>query len=504
MNLYEPGSTLGLNIPILGKYAYLLVIPTISCMSGAKVLVVDSGGRGNAIAHAFARSTAVEAVYIAPGNAGSEMIEKCRLAMDGGKSLKSISELLSFAKKESIDLTFVGPEGYLSEGIVNIFQEEGQRIVGPKKEAAILEGSKCYTKDLLKSLGVPVPPCQNFSDPEDAKEYARQYCAENPGKNLVVKADGLAAGKGSVVCSSLDESLSTIDRIMVSPRLFGTAGERIEIEERLEGRELMFFALSDGKTVLPLESALDYKQAFAPDEIVAIRLFNKLSGNPNLDNNPNTGGMGGFSPHPWLDEELTEKIMKRIAKPTIKGFKEAAGTKYVGVIYFGLMISEERDPSVLEINVRLGDPEAEVILPRLNTDFYELSQAMLDGSLGSIDLEWSPDYCLGICAVSGRAIKPLSSGEGGERPGYPGEHYTNMPISGLEKVDPDVLIYHNGTAFGTDSQGRKRLFTTGGRVLTLVARGGTLNDARTRAYENIKRIRFNGMRYRKDIGLGYA
>jgi phosphoribosylamine--glycine ligase len=195
-------------------------------MSGAKVLVVDSGGRGNAIAHAFARSRSVDLVYVAPGNAGSEMIEKCRLAVDGGRALKSIPELLSFVKLENIDLTFVGPEGYLSDGIVNIFQENGQRIVGPKKEAAILEGSKCYTKDLLKSLGVPVPPCQNFSDPEDAKEYARQYCAKNPGKDLVVKADGLAAGKGSVVCSSLDESISSIDRIMVSPRIFGALAGR--------------------------------------------------------------------------------------------------------------------------------------------------------------------------------------------------------------------------------------------------------------------------------------
>lgn len=473
-------------------------------MSGAKVLVVDSGGRGNAIAHAFARSTAVKAVYVAPGNAGSEMIEKCRLAVDGDKALKSIPELLNFAKLENIDLTFVGPEGYLSDGIVNAFQEEGQRIVGPRKEAAILEGSKCYTKDLLKSLKVPVPPCQNFSDAKNAGEYARQYCAENPDKGLVIKADGLAAGKGSVVCSSLEESLSTIDRIMVSPRLFGTAGERIEIEERLEGRELMFFALSDGKTVLPLESALDYKQAFASDEKVAIRLFNKLSGNPNLDNNPNTGGMGGFSPHPWLDDELTERIMKRIAVPTIRGFKEATGTEYVGVIYFGLMISEDRDPYVLEINVRLGDPEAEVILPRLKTDFYGLSEAMLDGKLDSFELKWSPKHCLGICAVSGRAIKSLSSGGGGERPGYPGEHYTNMPISGLEKVDPDVLVYHNGTSFGTDAKGNRRLFTTGGRVLTLVACGASLGEARTRAYDNIKRIRFNGMRYRKDIGLGYV
>ena len=476
-------------------------------MSGKRVFVVDAGGRGNAIAHAFARSGAVEKVFVSPGNAGSEMMDKCRLAQVEGRPPKSIPELLAFARAEKIDLTFVGPEGYLSDGIVNIFQEVGQRILGPKKEAAVLENSKCTTKDLLKSIGVPVPPCSNFDDPAEAKEYVRAFCADNPGQGLVVKADGLAAGKGSIVCAAgEEEALSTIERIMESPRLFGAAGDRIEIEKRLEGRELMFFALSDGRSVLPLESALDYKQAFSAEEAVAVRLFNKLSGNPNLNHNPNTGGMGGFSPHPWLDGELKEKIMKKIAIPTVRGFREATGHSYVGVIYFGLMISEEREPSVLEINVRLGDPEAQVILPRLETDFYQLSEALLDGDLGSQTLSWSKDYCLGICAISGRAIKPLTSGSagGGERPGYPGEHYTNMPISGLEKVDPDVLVYHNGTAFGQDAAGKGRLFTTGGRVLTLVGRGESLAQARTKAYDNIKRIRFNGMRYRKDIGQGYV
>ncbi|NLH21188.1 MAG: phosphoribosylamine--glycine ligase [Methanothrix sp.] len=473
-------------------------------MSGKRVFVVDAGGRGNAIAHAFARSGAVEKVFVSPGNAGSEMMDKCRLAQVDGRPPKSIPELLAFAKANEIDLTFVGPEGYLSDGIVNIFQEEGQRILGPKKEAAVLENSKCTTKDLLKGLGVPVPPCSNFDDPAEAKEYVRAFCAENPGQGLVVKADGLAAGKGSVVCAGEEEALSTVERIMESPKLFGAAGERIEIENKLEGRELMFFALSDGRSVLPLESALDYKQAFSAEEAVAVRLFNKLSGNPNLDNNPNTGGMGGFSPHPWLDGELTERIMKKIAVPTVRGFREATGHSYVGVIYFGLMISEEREPSVLEINVRLGDPEAQVILPRLETDFYQLSEALLDGNLGGVPLQWSRDYCLGICAISGRAIKPLSSAGGGERPGYPGEHYTNMPISGLEKVDPEVLVYHNGTAFGQDASGKRRLFTTGGRVLTLVGRGENLAQARAKAYDNIKRIRFNGMRYRKDIGAGYV
>ena len=472
-------------------------------MSGAKVLVVDAGGRGNAIADAFARSAAVDAVYVAPGNAGSDMMKKCRLATIDGRPPKSISELLSFAKREDIDLAFVGPEGYLSDGIVNVFREEGQRIVGPIKEAAVLEGSKCRTKDFLKDIGVPVPPFSNFADPEEAKDYVTAFCDANPDKGLVIKADGLAAGKGSVVCSSLEESHSTIDRIMVNPRLFGDAGNRIDVEERLIGRELMFFAITDGRTVLPLESAMDYKQAFSPDEKVAIRLFNKLSGNPNLDNNPNTGGMGGFSPHPWMDDELTDKIMKKIAVPTITGFREVSGHEYAGVIYFGLMITEDREPHVLEINVRLGDPETEVILPRLETDMFQLSEAILDKDLGSVELQWSVDHCVGICAISGRAIKPLSSGSE-ERPGYPGPHYTNMPISGLEKVDPDVCVYHNGTAFGIDSSGNKRLFTTGGRVLTLVGRGKTLGLARDKAYENIKRIRFNGMRYRKDIGSGYV
>jgi len=472
-------------------------------MSGAKVLVVDAGGRGNAIADAFARSPVVDAVYVAPGNAGSEMMKKCRLATNNVRPLKSISELLSFAKREDIDLVFVGPEGYLSDGIVNVFREEGQRIVGPIKEATILEGSKCLTKDFLKDIGVPVPPFSNFADSQEAKDYVTAFCDAYPDKGLVIKADGLAAGKGSVVCSSLEESLSTIDRIMVNPRLFGDAGNRIDVEERLIGRELMFFAITDGRTVLPLESAMDYKQAFSPEEKVAIRLFNKLSGNPNRDNNPNTGGMGGFSPHPWMDDELTDKIMKKIAVPTITGFRETSGHEYAGVIYFGLMITEDREPHVLEINVRLGDPEAEVILPRLDTDMFQLSEAILDKDLDSVELQWSKDHCVGICAISGRAIKPLSSGSE-ERPGYPGPHYTNMPISGLEKVDPDACVYHNGTAFGIDSSGNKRLFTTGGRVLTLVGKGKTLGSARDKAYENIKRIRFNGMRYRKDVGSGYV
>jgi phosphoribosylamine--glycine ligase len=473
-------------------------------MSGAKVLVIDAGGRGNAIAHAFARSPLVDKVYVAPGNAGSTMLEKCDMAVVKDKPVKEISDMATFAKKNDIDLTLVGPEGYLSDGMVNFFQEEGLSIVGPLREATILEGSKCDTKDFLKSIGVPIPHHRNFGDPEEAKEYASQFYEDHPERNLVVKADGLAAGKGSVVCGSLEEAISTIDRIMVDPKLFGEAGRRIDVEERLHGRELMFFAVTDGRTVLPLESAMDYKRAFAPDEQVAVRLFNKLIGNPNLENNPNTGGMGGYSPHPWLDQELTEKIMETIAIPTITKFKDLTGVEYSGMIYFGLMVSEEggeKVPRVLEINVRLGDPEAEMILPRLETDMYLLSQAVLNKELDTIELKWSPDYCVGVCAISGRVVKPVTSGETEEKPGYPGPHYTNMPLRGMDKVDQDVLVYHNGTAFRTDAEGNKKLYTTGGRVLTLVGRDQSLEGAREKAYQNIRRIWFNGIRYRRDIGL---
>jgi phosphoribosylamine--glycine ligase len=473
-------------------------------MSGGKVLVVDAGGRGNAIAHAFARSPLVDRVYVAPGNAGSSMMEKCSIAHSHGDPIKEIGDLVSFARKKGVDLTFVGPEGYLSDGIVNVFSEEGLDVVGPRREATVLEGSKGYAKDLLKRIGVPIPRHRNFTDPEEALGHVAAFYADNPGINLVVKADGLAAGKGSIVCSSEEEAASAVERIMVVPRLFGDAGRRIVIEERLEGKELMFFAVTDGRTVLPLESAMDYKRAFGPGEEVAIRLYNRLAGNPTLDQNPNTGGMGGYSPHPWLDDDLAERIMEGIAVPTIRGFREETGFEYRGMIYFGLMITEEegeRVPKVLEINVRLGDPEAEVILPRLETDMYLLSRAVLDGELDSVDLKWSPETCVGVCAISGRVVKPASSGPAEERPGYPGPHYTNMPIRGLEKVDPDGLVYHNGTAFGKDARGEERLFTTGGRVLTVVGRGASLVAARERAYDNIRRIRFNGIRYRRDIGL---
>ena len=480
-------------------------------MGGASVLVVDKGGRGNAIAWCFARSPQVERVYVAPGNAGSSLMEKCEQV-----PIKSIGEMVRFVERRGIDLTFVGPEGYLSDGIVNRFHRAGlRRIVGPTREATILESSKCDTKDFLHEIGVPIPEYRNFSDVEEARRYVREFYEEHrddPRANLVVKADGLAAGKGSIVCNSLEDALYALDLIMVK-RFFGDAGRRVDIERRLYGRELMFFVLTDGRTVLPLEAAMDYKPAYDEWDIRIRRYWGGI--------NPNTGGMGGYSPHPWLNEGLREKIMRRVVVPTVRKFRELRGLEYRGVLYFGLMICEEdgeQNPYVLEINVRMGDPEAQVILPRLETDFYEVSEAILEGRLNEVRLRWDPTYRLGICAVSGRIVRSIGEDRGtdwfygggrGEEYdermniGYPGPHITSQPITGLEKIDPRCIVFHNGTEFARDEKGnidRSRVLTSGGRVLTLVSQGETLQEARELAYREIRKIRFRNMRYRWDIG----
>ncbi len=484
-----------------------------------EVLVVDAGGRGNALAYSFARSPLVDRVSVAPGNAGSSLLPKCRQA-----PIVSISEILRSARDRAVSLTFVGPEGYLSDGIVDRFQAEGlTRIVGPTKAATVLESSKCDTKDFLHKIGVPIPFYRNFSDPDEAKRFVGDFYRENPQENLVVKADGLAAGKGSIVCSSREEALHAVDYLMVR-RAFGDAGRRVDIERRLYGYELMFFVFTDGRTALPMEAAMDYKRAFdgEADPRTAYERMRRF-GVPH----PNTGGMGGYSPHPWLDDELTSRIMQTIVTPTVTQFREQRGIDYKGILYFGLMIcgeNGERRPYVLEINVRMGDPEAEIILPRLKNDFYRLSEAIIDGKLHEMKLEWDTSYHVGICAVSSRIVRPAQRDpsldwyylsvrderyEEEKNVGYPGAHITSQPVSGLESVESSCLVFHNGTAFDprpSDSAGQSRhggstIMTTGGRVLTLVARGETLEDARLKAYESMRRIHFSNMRYRWEIGL---
>ncbi len=471
-----------------------------------RVLVVDAGGRGNAIAHAFSRSEKVKEVFVAPGNAGSEFFPKCKQARINGKfikSIRSIDEIVRFAKLKDVDLVYIGPEEPLSLGIVDMLEEEGIPAVGPKKDATILEASKCWAKDFLKRIRVPVPEYKNFDNPDDAKEYVREIYEE--GKKAVVKADGLAAGKGVFVCNSLEDAFFAIEEIMVRKR-FGKAGDRIVVEERLYGIEVAFTAISDGKNVRKFGHAKDYKRAFDPDDIEGMRDFyigftkryitreeaEKLFREGRLLN-LNTGGMGAISPHPYVSKEVEDDIMKTVVEPIIKEFRRLEGTEFVGVLYPVIMLVKEDDrlvPKVLEVNVRECDPGAQAKLPRLKTDLLDISMAVINGELDEIDIEFSDNYCVAICAVSG-ALK----GREGLKPGYPSDHYTSQPISGLEDAMRDSIIYANGIAKPNG------YVTTGGRVLTVVGEGKTIEEARSRAYSTIEKISFPGMRYRKTIGL---
>ncbi|AAB90089.1 phosphoribosylamine--glycine ligase [Archaeoglobus fulgidus] len=465
-----------------------------------KVLVVDAGGRGNAIAHAFSRSEQVKEIYIAPGNGGSEFFEKCKIAeLDGKKipSIRAIDEIVRFAKKCEVDLAYIGPEEPLSLGLVDRLEEEGIPAVGPKKEATILEASKCWAKDFLKRIGVPIPEYANFDNPEEAKEYIR----EKFNNGIVVKADGLAAGKGVYVCDSVEEALRAVDEIMVQKK-FGEAGNRIVVEERLRGIEVAFTAMTDGKTVKPFGHARDYKRAFDSDDIEGLRDFyigltKKFYTKAQIEQlyregkliNPNTGGMGAVSPHPAVTEEVEQRIMEMVVEPIIENFDK----EFKGVLYPVIMLVEENGeliPKVLEINVRDCDPGAEAKLPRLKSDMAEISMAVVEGRLDEVEMRFSSDYCVAVCAVSG-ALK----GREGLKPGYPADHYTSQPITGIEEAMKEAIIYANGIA---KTNG---YVTTGGRVLTVVGMGQSIEEARSKAYSALEKISFPGMRYRRTIGL---
>lgn len=428
-----------------------------------KVLVIGSGGRDHAIAWKFAQSERVKQVFVAHGNAGIAQIATCVNA-------KTVEEMADFAEREKIDLTFVGPEKPLSSGIVDLFESRGLPILGPCRQASKLESSKCDTKVMLRELGVPVPEFAVFSDPDKARDYVRQV-----GYPVVVKADGLAAGKGSLVCDNLEDAEQAIRSIM-EERAFGDAGERVDIEKRLYGRELSFFCFTDGYTVTPMVAAQDYKRAKDGDE------------------GKNTGGMGSYSPHPWLDDTLVQTIMSRVAEPIIRGVREKYGFLYRGILYLGLMLMEEGAqvvPYVLEINIRLGDPEAQVILPRLETDLVDICEAILTGRLQEIKPVWDPLYRLCLIAVSG-----LTKGKKGWYKGYPDRYKIGLAIDGLDRIDSGCLVFHSGTE--RDATGR--WLTTGGRVLCIVSKGSTLAEARNSAYTEMEKVSFEGLYYRSDIG----
>lgn len=459
------------------------------------VLVVDAGGRGNAIAQAFSQSKKVKKVFVAPGNAGSEFFEKCEVAKVDGKPIGSIRDLENIVKfaKQNADIVFVGPEEPLSLGIVDRLEENGIMVVGPKKEQTILEASKCWAKDFMKSIGVPIPKYKNFDDPEEAKEFIK-----NSENMLVVKADGLAAGKGVYVCDSVEEALRAVNEIMIEKK-FGSAGDRIVVEEKLFGIEIAFTALCDGKKAVQFGHAKDYKRAFDDDDFEGLRDFyiglrKKFYKRDEIERlyksglllNPNTGGMGAISPHPEVSQEVENKIMKEVVEPIVRrsGFR--------GVLYPVIMLVNG-EPKVLEINVRECDPGAQAKFPRLKSDLLELSMALVNKELESVEVKFSKEFCVAICGVSG-ALK----GREGLKPGYPADHYTSQPISGIEKALKVAEIYANGIAKTKDG-----FVTTGGRVLTVVGKGISLREARDKAYSALREIKFPGMRFRKSIGLEY-
>jgi len=432
-----------------------------------KILILDSGGRGDALAWAAKQDPRVREVFCLPGNAG---MDKNGIVVRS--DLRDPEDLAKFALEEKIDLAIGGAEGILSAGVVDVFEKYKIPIVGPKKEATILESSKGYTDLLCRELGVPVPEFEIFEDAKKAKEYIETLSYE-----VVVKCDGLAAGKGALVCENKDEAFRAVDLVFEKQKSGEWGGKSVVVQKRIYGRELSFFFITDGHVLRPLPVAQDYKRA--KDGGVG----------------KNTGGMGSYSPHKWEGEELTETVTEKIAKPLIEGFREKRGILYQGFFYCGLIFENEdiEKPVLLEINVRLGDPEAEVILPRLKTPLVDLCRAAADHRLGESDVEWSDEYFCDVVLASGEVKK---TGKG-KYPGYPGRYKSGLPISGYSENEFDCLTFSAGIACNQE----KNFVTSGGRVLHLVGRGKTLEAARKMAYGETEKINFEGKYFRKDIGL---
>ncbi len=416
-----------------------------------KVLIVGGGGREHALAWKVAQSDRVEKVYGAPGNPGIAQVGEC---VDIKPT--EVEKLADFAEKEGIDLTIVGPEAPLVAGITDEFEKRGLKVFGPSKAAAQLEGSKAFAKEMMRKFGVPTADFQVFDNPEKAKEYIRKV-----GAPIVVKADGLAAGKGVVVAQTVDEAIEAVEKIMVE-KVFGEAGNRVVVEECLKGEEASYLVITDGERFVPLATAQDHKAVFDGDR------------------GPNTGGMGAYSPAPVLSEEMEREVQEKVIKPILKGMAEE-GMPFKGILYAGLMITEE-GPKVLEFNVRFGDPEAQAILRRLEDDLVDVALSAVEERLVE-ELHWRPETS--ICVV-------LAS------KGYPGKYEKGKVITGIEEAEkvPTVVVFHAGTAVKDG-----KLVTNGGRVLNVTALGKDIVEARERVYEAVKRIHFDGMHYRTDIGL---
>ncbi|MEW6142977.1 MAG: phosphoribosylamine--glycine ligase [Chloroflexota bacterium] len=417
-----------------------------------KILVIGGGAREHALAWKIAQSPRVQQLFIAPGNAGT-----ARLGTNLPIKASDLQSLTTFARNSNIDLTVVGPEAPLAAGIVDLFTSKGLSIFGPSKAAAQIESSKVFSKNLMQKYGIPCAAGAIFDSYAEASKHL-----ESLPIPVVIKADGLAAGKGVTVAQTRDEAQKALSEAMVT-KVFGNAGNRVIIEECLTGHEVSLLALSDGDTVLPLVPACDYKRVF------------------DNDRGPNTGGMGSYSPPGFFGDTEVKEATEKVLKPTVRAMSREA-MPYKGVLYAGLMMTP-RGMKVLEFNARFGDPETQAILPRMKSDIVDAIMAVVEGSLNRISLDWSRDACVGVVMASS---------------GYPGSYKTGLPITGLDKVDKEIAVFHAGTKLGDTSD---RALTDGGRVLTVTAVGHNISQAREKVYSNIVRIQFEGCHYRRDIAL---
>ncbi|AKE53035.1 phosphoribosylamine--glycine ligase [Kangiella geojedonensis] len=419
------------------------------------VLIIGSGGREHALAWKAAQSDNVEKVFVAPGNAGSALEAKVENVSIG---VEAVDELVAFAKDNNVELTIVGPEAPLVIGVVDSFTNAGLKCFGPTKGAAQLEGSKAFTKDFLARHKIPTAAYQNFTDIEPAKAYVRDM-----GTPIVIKADGLAAGKGVIIAQTEAEADAAIDDMLAGNK-FGDAGHRVVIEEFLQGEEASFIVMVDGKNILPLASSQDHK---ARD---------------NGDKGPNTGGMGAYSPAPVVTAEMHDRIMEQVIVPTVEGMA-AEGHPYTGFLYAGVMIDSDGVPKVLEYNCRFGDPETQPIMSRLNSDLVELCLTAIDGKLDTATADWDPRAAIGVVMAAG---------------GYPESYPKGDVISGLDAVnDINTIgkVFHAGTA---EKDGN--IVTSGGRVLCVVALGDSVTEAQAKAYQAVDKITWDKVYYRTDIG----
>ncbi|MFN3415208.1 MAG: phosphoribosylamine--glycine ligase [Caldimonas sp.] len=421
-----------------------------------KVLVIGSGGREHALAWKLAQSARVQTVYVAPGNGGTALDKRLR-----NVPITDMAALADFAQSEKIALTVVGPEAPLAAGVVDVFRARGLRIFGPTQAAAQLESSKAFAKDFMKRHGIPTAAYETFGDAPAAHAYVDRL-----GAPIVIKADGLAAGKGVVVAMTLAEAHEAVDWMLLDNKLgvqHNAGGARVVIEEFLQGEEASFIVLCDGKNVLPLATSQDHKRLL------------------DADAGPNTGGMGAYSPAPVVTPNVHARVMQEIIGPTVAGMARD-GIPFTGFLYAGLMIDAEGRARTLEFNCRMGDPETQPIMMRLRSDLLEVLLAATDGTLDKVELDWDRRVALGVVMAAH---------------GYPLNPRKGDPIEGVPPEAPDAVVFHAGTTVDADG----RLRTSGGRVLCVTALGDSVKAAQQRAYEALRGIRFDGMQYRSDIGF---